>query len=312
MFKKLAIFILWCACPAVSGVAQTANLETILDEAQKQTDVYKETFRNLLADETKIFEEFDKNGKSDKKIVVKSVILIYQSGKDAKRTAELRNVVEVNGKKVADGQKRSDELFAELAKAETLESELKKIEKESLRYDKTYIINGLTLNEGLVLNPKWRPAFEYKLTGAENLPENNYYVVSYRQTKSSPFVIINGKEAKSDDLYLSVQIDIPKIVKKEDLILSGKLWIDSKTFQILREERNIVNKADESQIINSATLEYKPGEYGIYIPKSFVMTFYDAKKQKETGKFVLIKDAVVSFDYSNFRKTETDVIVLDN
>ena len=38
------------------------NLETILTEAQKQSEAYRESFRNLLAEETKTFEEFGKNG----------------------------------------------------------------------------------------------------------------------------------------------------------------------------------------------------------------------------------------------------------
>jgi phenylacetate-coenzyme A ligase PaaK-like adenylate-forming protein len=45
------------------------NLETILAEAQKQSEAYRESFRNLLAEETKTFEEFDKNGNLDEKTV---------------------------------------------------------------------------------------------------------------------------------------------------------------------------------------------------------------------------------------------------
>lgn len=310
MFKKLLFSLVFIFVCSIFATAQTADLETVLSEAQKQTDFYRETFRNLIAEETKTFEEFDKNGIPDKKTVVKSNFLVYQSGKDAKTTSELRNVIDVNGKPVTDSQKRSEELFAELAKASTLEKELKELEKESLRFDKTWIINGLTLNEGLVLHPNLRSSFDFKLVGTENLPESSFYVVSYRQNKPNPNIIINGKPPVNSDLFLSFQFDIPKSHKKNDLILEGKMWLDAKTFQILREERNIVNKTGEAKILHSTNLEYAPSEYGIYVPKTFVMTFFDAKKQDNI--YTMIKNAIVSFDYSNFRKTETDVIILDN
>lgn len=312
MFRKFLFLVVLTFFGAFSVSAQTADLQTVLTEAQKQTDFYRETFRNLLAEETKTFEEFDKNGNSAKRSVVKSNFLVYQSGKDASKTAELRNVIEVDGKTIPDSQKRSDELFGELSKSETYESELKKIVKESLRFDKTWEINGVTLNEGLVLHPNFRSAFDFKLVGSENLPESSFYVVSYRQNKANPNIIINGKSPKTNDLTLQVQIDVPNSLKKEELILSGKLWIDAKTFQILREERNIVPKSNDSLILHTTNLEYAPSEYEILVPKTIVLTFFNSKKQKENNNLSMIKDTVVSFDYSKFRKTETDIIILDN
>lgn len=310
MFRNFISSFVLLLSAATFAAAQTPDLQTILSEAQKQTEFYRETFRNLLADEVKTFEEFDKNGDSDKKTVVKSTFLVYQSGKNAKRTAELRNVTEVDGKAVADSQKRSGELLAELEKASTLESELRQIEKESLRYDKTWIINGLTLNEGFVLQPELRSVFEFKLVGSENLPDSNYYVVSYRQIKPSSYIVFNGKDGKTNNLILQLQLDVPKPFKKDDLILDGKLWIDARNFQILREERNVVNKSGETLVLHSTDLEYQPSQYGILVPKNFTMTFYDTKKNG--GNYATVKDAVVSFAYSNFRQTNTDVIILDN
>ncbi|HQU85077.1 MAG TPA: hypothetical protein PKY59_18190 [Pyrinomonadaceae bacterium] len=310
MFRKFIFLAVLTIFGSFSVSAQTADLQTILTEAQKQTDFYRETFRNLLAEETKTFEEFDKNGISDKRSVVKSNFLVYQSGKDATKTAELRNVIEVDGKTIPNSQKRSDELFAELEKSETYESELKKIVKESLRFDKTWEINGVTLNEGFVLHPNFRSSFDFKLVGSENLPEGSFYVVNYRQNKSNPNIIINGKPSKTNDLTLQVQINVPSSLKKEELILSGKLWIDAKTFQILREERNIVPKSNDLLILHTTNLEYAPSEYGILVPKTIALTFFDAKKQN--NNLSMIKDTVVNFDYSKFRKTETDIIILDN
>ena len=104
--------------PMTSPTPTTAapNLETILTEAQKQSEAYREAFRNLLAEETKTFEEFGKTGEVEETTVVKSNFLVYQSGKKATVTSELRNVLEVNGKLVPNSQQRSNEFFGRTRK----------------------------------------------------------------------------------------------------------------------------------------------------------------------------------------------------
>src|SRR5262245_6887801 len=99
-----------------------ANLETILTEARKQTVNYQETFKNLLAIETKTFEEYGKDGEVKYQNVVESNFLVYQSSKDRKISSELRNVIKVDGKLVPNSKERSERLFAELQKTSTLKS----------------------------------------------------------------------------------------------------------------------------------------------------------------------------------------------
>lgn len=287
-------------------------LETILNEAQKQSENYKNTFRDLLADETKTFEEFDKNGDSEKKIVVKSQFLVYQSGKDAKTTAELRNVVEVNGKVVADGQKRSEQFLAELEKAETLEKELKKLQSEGSRFDKTWDIYGLTLNEAVTLAQNLRSSFDYKLLGTENYQGNEVYVVSYQQTKNNPNTNFTGKESSGGNqqsLYFNLKV--PGELKKNDKFLRGKLWIDAKTFQLRREEQELIVQTPEPLNLLTIAFEYQPSEYGILVPKNITLTAFTLKKEKGSDKYVAVRDATAGFDYSRFRKANVEVRLLD-
>jgi hypothetical protein len=288
------------------------NLETILSEAQKQSEAYRESFRNLLAEETKTFEQFDKNGNLEDKTVIKSNFLVYQSGRDAKVTTELRNVVEVDNKLVPNSQQRSNEFLSELEKEKTAEKELQKIQSESSKYDKTLEVFGFTLNEAVVLNPKIRSFVDFKLLGAENYQGSEVFVVSYQQTKKSPYIIVNDKMNVSGNPAFEFKIDVPGALKNADKFLRGKLWIDAKTFQIRREEQELTVQAQEPVIVLSSIFEYQSSDYGLLVPKRIFVTFYDLKKQKGDGKYVAVKDTSVNFDYSKFRQTNVEVQILDD
>jgi hypothetical protein len=50
-----------------------------------------------LAVETKTFEKYDKNGELKDETVIESNFFVYQSSKDEKTSAELRNVIKATG-----------------------------------------------------------------------------------------------------------------------------------------------------------------------------------------------------------------------
>ncbi len=297
----------------VLGQNPAVPLETILSESQKQSENYRETFKNLLADELKTFEEFDKRGESERKTTVKSSFLVYQSGKNAAATAELRNVLEVNGKPIPDSQKRGEEFLGELDKQTTLESELKKLQKESSKYDKTWEVYGLTLNQAVALAPNLRSVFDFQLVGTENFAGNEVYVVSYRQKAKSPFITVNEKERMTapNELSVNFNLTVPGELKKTDALLRGKLWIDAKTFQIWREERELVARNTDPVMLMSSIFEYQPSDFGILVPKMISMTIYNAKKEKG-DKFNSLKDSSIGFEYSKFRQTSVEVKILDD
>lgn len=285
-------------------------LEQILNETEKQAANYQETFKNLLAVETKTFEEYDKNGDAKNKKTVESNFLVYQSSKNNKISFELRDVIKVDGKPVPNGQASSDAFFAELNKATTLKSELEKIQKTSSKYDKTLDVSGLTLYESIMLSPNLRSSFEFNLVGKDNFQGNDVYVVSYLQTKQNPNISFDGKGTDPNTPSLNFGLDIPGDLKKNDVFLRGKLWIDAGTFQIWREERELVAQSSDLLVILSTNFEYQPSTYGILVPKQIDLLSNEVKKKD--GKFTAIKDARIVFDYSQFRKTETDVKILDD
>lgn len=288
------------------------NLETILSEAEKQAQNYQEEFKNLLANETKTFQTYDKYGKEKNKTVVESTFLVYQSPRNQQASAELRNVLKVNDELVPDSQKRSDQLFAELQKTSTLEKELEKIQSEGSRYDKTLEISGLTLIKAVTLSENLRPFFEYKLSGTEIYEGNEVYVVTYQQTRKSPFVNINQNQSDANGVKLNFKFDLPGKLKKADAFVRGKFWIDTKTYQILREDREVTVQTPDPVAVLQTTLIYQPSEYGIYVPKEIILVENILKKISNGNQYEPVTDIKATFNYTNFRKTDTDVKIIDD
>lgn len=286
------------------------NLEKILSKAEKQIRFYQETFRNLLAEEIKTFEEFDKNEKPKEKTVVKSNFLVYSSGKN-QAPVELRNVFAVNGKIISDGQARAEKFLAELQKEKTYESELKKIVRESNRYDKGWSIHGLTLNQGAVLDNNLRPYFDFQLVKNDTVQGSETLVISYQQTKKSPFVRINSDENSAQSPGFDFEVEIPSALKKYDVFLVGKLWIDAQTFELWREERNLIIQASTPLILLSTTFDYQNSDFGILPPKSITVKLFRLRKDS-SDKFSANLESLVTFDYSKFRRTETEIRILDD
>jgi hypothetical protein len=289
---------------------EPASIETILTEAEKQVLKYQEIFKNLIAVETKTTETYDGDGETEDRKIVESNFLVYQSAKDSKVTSELRNVLKVDGKPIPDSQAKSDQFFAELGKEKTLESELKKIEKESTKYDKGIEALGLTLNEGIVLSNNLRPYFDFSLQGTDTYQGSPVYVVSYQQTKKSPYITLNGGKTNSAESNLDFSFSLPGGLKNSDALLRGKLLIDAQTFQLRREERELTVQAGNPVVLLTNIFEYQPSEYEILVPKQISLVMNSIKKKDDS--YTAAKDAKITFDYSKFRKSNVEVIILDD
>lgn len=289
-----------------------ASLDTILNEAAKQSLIYRETFRDLLATETKTFEKYEKDGSLDDTTKIESNFFVYQSSKDGKTSSELRNVTKVDDKLVPDSQTRADRFLGELQKAKTVEKELEKIQDESLRYDKSFVISGLTLYEAIPLMENMRPFFDFSFGGTENYQGRNVYVVNYRQRRKSPFITVNEKRSKEPGLKADFDVNLPGSLKKTDKFLQGKFWIDAQTFQLVREERQIAVQTATPFVAQETVFEYEPSQYEIYVPKKIVFTDYTVKKGSDKNNFTTVKNAQVTFNYSEFKRTNVDIEILDD
>ena len=302
--------------PSAANLTQVSptpiSLETILTEAEKQTINYQETFKNLLATETKTFEDYDKNGNLKEETSVESNFFVYQSAKNKNVSSELRNVIKVEGRLIPDSQARADRFLAELGKTSTAEKELEKIQDEGSRYDKTLRIDGLTLFEAISLDTALRPFFEFKLENSEMYQGNDVYVVSYRQTRKSPYITINEKPSNDKKIIAGFDVDLPGALKKADVLMRGKLWIDKKTFQLWREERQLTVQTAKPIVAVETVLEYQPSEFDILVPKKITLLTNAFKKNSGENEFLPVKDLKATFEYSKFRKFDVDVQILDD
>ncbi len=310
-----ALILLVCAVFTSAQDENQPSLETILKNADEKTENYREEFKNLLAQETKTFEIFDKNGNLKKSSVVESNFIIFQSAKNQKVASEYRDVYKVDSKVISDNQTRANELLTQLTKSDSVEQELKKIQKESLRYDKNLEVTGLTLYQSPILEQYERPYFNFKLAGREKFNNAEVFIVEYQQTKPSPYIIINdesiAEKTLEDSLSLSFNLDLPKSVGRSDVLLRGKLWIDAKTFQLWREERELTAQSESPLVILKTDFEYQPSEFGILVPKNITLLQYRFKKGEKGSPFAAVKDTQINFVYSKFRKAESEVQIIE-
>ena len=289
-------------------MAQTnVDLETILKNAEKQTQNYREAFKNLLSEETKTFEIFARDGEVKKRTVVESNFMIFQSLKDETVSSEYRGVVKVDGKAVG----KSTDLVEVLSKARSVREELEKIRKENSRYDKTLEVNGLTLFQSPVLEEKFRPYFEFTLAKSEA----NVYEIEYRQTKLSPYVFIGEKPAYDQQKSIKYDLDLPKSIDKATVFLRGKLWIDAQTFQVRREEREVtgnVKNFSDRLVFFREEYEYQPSDFEILVPKKIVYTYFKIKTDDDNPGVSTVPEVRATFEYAKFRKSRVEIKILDD
>ncbi len=307
LFSAVLIFT-FTVFAAAQETSAALDLGIVLTKADEQTKNYQEEFKNLLSEETKTFEEYKKDGKVKDRSVVESNFIVYQSLKDANRATEFRNVVRVDGKAVGDSEKRATGFFERLANSASIANELQEVQKESSRYDKTLEISGLTLLQAPILDANLRPYFDYKLVGQEQIEGNYVYVIEYRQTKKSPFVLLNQAANSTDALSLNFEADLPGALKDATALLRGRLWIDTNTFQVWREERELTaqpREITETVVLNKGEFEYQKSDFGILVPKRISLSDFAVKKKDK--RFDSFLETKVSFEYRKFSKSNVEV-----
>ncbi|HEX8248180.1 MAG TPA: hypothetical protein VF599_08425 [Pyrinomonadaceae bacterium] len=284
------------------------TLEIILTEAEKQTQNYRQAFNSLLAEETKTFEEYNRDGEAKKRRTVESNFLVYQSSKNENLITEYRNVVKVDGKAVGDSNKRAEDFFENVLQSTSAETELEKILNESTRYDKTLNVSGFTLYQSPILAAHIRPAFDFRLNGQETFNGRKIYSVNYQQKAKSAYVLFNERPANNDKLYINYETELPKQIKEPNALLRGKLWIDAETFEIWREEREQTIQpegASSPVIVLRAEFEYQKNEPGFVTPKKITLTDYGVRRKDE--QFTTVKDTFVTFEYTKFTRSDVEV-----
>ena len=301
----LVIPVLFLVTVARAQTSPRPSVDQVIDQAAAQTKIYIDTFKNLLADETKTFEVYNKDGEVKKRRNVASSFIVYQFAKDQNQLNEYRNVISVDGKPVGNADKRAQNFFEEIQRVQNSQAELQRLRDESLRYDQELAISGLTLFQSLALDPALRPYFQYRLETDEAIDGHPVYVVSYRQTKESPYIRTNDNMALATGITQNYDLDTDRDVPM-NARLCGRLWIDAQNFQIWREHRELTVQPEgftEPAVAIENDFEYQSSEFGIRTPKRITHTQYRVRvKDRQTQK-----EVKVTFEYSKFSKPDVEV-----
>ena len=198
-----------------------------------------------------------------------------------------------------------EDFFEQVQRVQNSQAELQKLRDESLRYDQELAISGLTLFQSLALDPTLRPYFEYRIERDEVVNGHPVYVVSYRQIKDSPYIRINDNTAVATGITQNYDVDTDRDVPM-NARLRGTLWIDSESFQVWREHRELTVQPEgftEPAVAIANDFEYQPSEFGILTPKTITHSQNRVRvKDRQT-----VKEIKVTFDYSKFTKPDVEV-----
>ena len=316
VISRIHVTIIFCVFLFTNASAQVsetklnaAAFQEFLDGANEKITEYANVFKNLSAEETKIIEVFDKSGNLKKKKTILSDLIIYEPDSESKKgnLREYHNVREVDGKAVENSDKRALNLFKNLAAAQSIEKELDKIKKESLRYDTEISVYGLVLTPfvGVVLSPNGRPSFEFTDIGAEKIGEKEMVVLKYQQISSNPMI--------------DLKVKVPEFLEASEPRFRGEVWIDLQTKQIRRFWQEVTidsPRLTESLVVMRHEAVYHPSEFGIALPGKIIFESYNPRLNKKDFLLLMrngkVKPEVylnkrLTMEYKNFRRFDVTV-----
>jgi hypothetical protein len=279
------------SAPPSSDAAATAEL---IGRAAARMREYRERFKDLTAEETQRGEEYGDEGMKRRREVV-SDLIIYQSQLDSSVAVEYRNVRMVDGKPVAGRDRRVEQLFGRLAKADSRKKELERIARESKRYDLNYSVYGMTLNQGWPLDERVRPSFRFTVVGGGRIDGHEVIEVSYEQVAP-----IAGQ---------NVNLSLPDKLKGTELLYRGRLWLDRETARLRREEQEWTLKhASLPTPLTWMKSEFSYGDsrFDILTPTRITVSTYSRGRAGAGGALELLLGGRVVFEYGKFSRFSVD------
>jgi hypothetical protein len=249
---------------------------------------YAKVFLNLVAEETKVIENFDSSGRLNKRREIVSDLLVHQSSRNSGgQTAEYRDVRSVDGKPVKNRDKRILDLIRQADKTDSIEKEIALITRESQRYDVGCSVNSTTLYPG---SWPFRDDFRFEWIGRDQMGGSEVVIIDYREVGSR---IPLNSEFKRMGL--------------SGVFVRGRLWLDATTSQLRQERAEIAGVHPAlSEPVTVMRLQREninaDDSLGILTPKRIVIDwFHPSKTQKnQPPAFVLLCRTTLT--YGRFRR----------
>ncbi len=295
---KKALCLLALICSFCFPIKAQVDAETWLARHQVEATKYEDTFKNLMAEETKLMEVFDLNGQLRQKRTVIADLLVYQSARDDNLIAEYRNVRNVDGAPIPNYEERATDLFEVLTKMKSLRNEMAKLNDDWLKYDIGRRFWGYTVTQGRLFKAL-RAAVRGLIAGRETINDRDTVIVVFEQLAQSRAVWGADPE--------EVLNDIPGLRNRVNVRTRyrGKLWLDKETGQLWKQEVELV--ADyvnfaQPQVMIRWEQEYQPSDLGILTPKKFVFSWFSNMRNRETSAAQLGLTSRTTYSYGKFRR----------
>jgi hypothetical protein len=278
-----------------SGVVQTGvDLEQLVTRSRASVEEYRKTFRNLVAEETKIIEVYKASGEIDRRREIVSDLLVYYTSRDGKdRTTEYRDVQSVDGKVVEERGERALKLLTKASKASSLEKELEDIDRETTRHEFRRRLRGFAIEPLSVPTP--RDAFQVELVGREQIAGHDIVVLAYRQTSPIPST---GRP-----------LALPKELQNARILNRGRLWLDARTAQLWRSEwEQVVPHPDASEplVMIRSESTYVPSRFGILVPERIVFNWLLRFSHPKNGRPSFALSERTTFTYGSFKRFDVN------
>lgn len=266
------------------------DVERLISRHVANARAYSAAFRNLAAEETKVSEEFERDGRVKQRRVTISDLVVYQSQHDQIETTEYRDIRSVDGKAIEKRGKRALDLFGRVSQAKSLEQELQLVDRESQRYELHYRVIGSTVHQ-VISTPQSRIDTIFHWIGRERLGDHEAIVIDYEYRQNQAL----------DAFHAAMGITI--------MAARGRLWLDADTAQLRRARWELTGQhpalADPVVLIRSEH-DYADSRLGILVPERIVFEWFEAprwsKNSKQAPAFTLA--ARTAFSYSAFRRFE--------
>ena len=218
-FRILAIFL-----AVVPVVAQTPEVDAILDKAAEYVFAYKRDFVGVVADET--YRQDVRGGRTGtdlrgfpidapgQKRDLKSDVLLVRAP-DGDRWMQFRDVFEVDGKPVRDRTDRLTKLF--LQPSRSVDKQIQDIATESARYN----IGGINRTINLpvfaltVLEDHNRPWFFFAGGRKKDSTAGPLWDVEYREERGGTLIRTNGDESMPVHGHFSVEAATGRVLSSE-------------------------------------------------------------------------------------------------
>jgi len=276
--------------PAGTTTASREDLERLITRHVRNAQAYDAAFRNLTAEETKISEEFERDGRLKQRRVTVSDLVVYQSPRDRVDTTEYRDIRSVDGKPIEKRGQRTLDLFGRVSQAASLERELQLVDRESQRYELHHRVVGSTVHQ-VISTPQARIGTTFHWTGRERLGGHDVVVIDYEQSRSDPVSPYHAG------------MGVTAITGR------GRLWVDSGTAQLRRARWELAGRhpaLSEPVVLIRSEHDYADSPFGILVPERIVFEWFEAprssKNSKQPPSFTMA--ARTTFTYGAFRRFE--------